>query len=425
MSRDAYIVDAVRTPIGRRKGMLSGWHPADLLAEVLAGVVARAGIAPAQLDDVIVGCLDQVGEQGANIGRSAVLAAGFPESVPAVTVDRQCGSSQQAAHFAAQGVMSGVYDVVIAAGVESMSRVPMWANVPDPSEAYGPRLRERYGLAPDFFVDQGESGEMMADRFELTREELDAFAVESHRRAAAATEAGRFQDEILPVRAEKDGEAWTADADEGIRPGTTMEGLAGLRTVFREDGRLTAATSSQLSDGAAAILIASEEAATRLGLRPRAGGRHGPGERERRRDLPRPPSGLQRCPPDDDAGPRDGPTRHALRPSDHVRGRRYGERHHPRTGEQQREDVGLDRRLPEALHASSPAPSAGGRRGLGDVGELAVPDAREGGRHGRSAAVGEVRDGAWRETGLLAEFLDGRPSRRGRPGSTNAPARPI
>jgi acetyl-CoA acetyltransferase family protein len=270
MSRDAYIVEAVRTPIGRRDGMLSGWHPADLLAEALAGLVARAGIDPAELDDVIVGCLDQVGEQGANIGRSAVLAAGFPESVPAVTVDRQCGSSQQAAHFAAQGVMSGVYDVVIAAGVESMSRVPMWANVPDPSEAYGPRLRERYGLAPDFFVDQGESGEMIADRFELTREELDAFAVESHRRAAAATEGGRFRDEILPVRAERNGEAWTADADEGIRPGTTTEGLAKLRTVFREDGRLTAATSSQLSDGAAAILIVSEDAAARLGLRPRA-----------------------------------------------------------------------------------------------------------------------------------------------------------
>lgn len=270
MSRDAYIVEAVRTPIGRRKGMLSGWHPADLLSEVLRDVVARAGVDPAQVDDVIVGCLDQVGEQGVNIARSATLAAGFPESVPAVTIDRQCGSSQQAAHFAAQGVMAGAYDVVIAAGVESMTRVPMWANAPDPSAPYGPRFRARYGLADDFFVDQGESGEMIADRFELTREELDAFAVESHRRAADATEAGRFRDEILPVAAEKDGREWTADADEGIRPGTTLEGLAGLRTVFREDGRLTAATSSQLSDGAAAVLIVSEEAAGRLGLHPRA-----------------------------------------------------------------------------------------------------------------------------------------------------------
>jgi acetyl-CoA acetyltransferase family protein len=270
MSRDAFIVDAVRTPIGRRKGMLAGWHPADLLAEVLAAVVGRAGVDPAQVDDVIVGCLDQVGEQGVNIARNAALGAGFPESVPAVTIDRQCGSSQQAAHFAAQGVMAGVYDVVIAAGVESMTRVPMWANAPDPSEAYGPRFRARYGLADEFFIDQGESGEMMADRFELTREELDAFAVQSHRRAAAATSAGLFRDEILPVRAARDGREWVADADEGIRPDTTVEALAGLRTVFRENGRLTAGTSSQLSDGAAALLIVSEDAATRLGLRPMA-----------------------------------------------------------------------------------------------------------------------------------------------------------
>lgn len=270
MSRDAFIADAVRTPIGRRKGMLCDWHPADLLAQVLAEVVARAGIEPGQVDDVIVGCLDQVGEQGVNIARSALLGAGFPETVPGVTVDRQCGSSQQAAHFAAQGVIAGAYDVVIAAGVESMTRVPMWANAPDPSEAYGPRFRARYGLSDDYFISQGESGEMMADRFELTRPELDAFAVESHRRAAEATAAGRFRDEILPVRARRNGEVWTAEADEGIRPETTLEALAGLRTVFREDGRLTAATSSQLSDGAAALLIVSERAASRLGPRPRA-----------------------------------------------------------------------------------------------------------------------------------------------------------
>ena len=270
MSGDALIVEAVRTPIGRRNGMLSGWHPADLLSEVLAAVVERAGVDPGEVDDVIVGCLDQVGEQSVNVARSAVLGAGFPESVPAMTIDRQCGSSQQAAHSAAQGVMAGAYDIVIAAGVESMTRVPMWANAPDPSAAYGPRFRARYGLGPDAFIDQGISGEMIAERFELSREELDAFAVASHLRAAAATDDGRFAAEILPLRAEREDREWTAAADEGIRPGTTPEALAGLRTVFREDGRLTAATSSQLSDGAAAVLIVSERAATRLGLRPRA-----------------------------------------------------------------------------------------------------------------------------------------------------------
>ena len=267
---DALIVEAVRTPIGRQKGMLFGWHPADLLSEVLAAVVERAGVDPGEVDDVIVGCLDQVGEQSVNIGRSAVLGAGFPESVPATTIDRQCGSSQQAAHFAAQGVMAGVYDIVIAAGVESMTRVPMWANAPDPAAAYGTRFRERYGLADDAFIDQGICGEMIAERFELTREELDAFALSSHMRAAAATAEGRFEAEILPVRAEREDRVWTATADEGIRPGTTLETLAGLRRVFREDGRLTAATCSQLSDGAAAVLIVSERAATRLGLRPLA-----------------------------------------------------------------------------------------------------------------------------------------------------------
>ena len=270
MSTDALIIEAVRTPIGRRKGMLSGWHPAYLLSEVLAALVERAGVDPGEVDDVIVGCLDQVGEQSVNIGRSAVLGAGFPESVPAVTIDRQCGSSQQAAHFAAQGVMAGVYDIVIAAGVESMTRVPMWSNAPDPRAAYGPRFRERYGLAADAFIDQGISGEMIAERFELSREDLDAFAWASHHRAAAATDEGRFEAEILPIHAERDDRAWTATADEGIRPGTTLAALAELRTVFREDGRLTAATSSQLSDGAAAVLIVSERAATRLGLRPRA-----------------------------------------------------------------------------------------------------------------------------------------------------------
>jgi acetyl-CoA acyltransferase len=267
---DAFIVEAVRTPIGRRKGMLADWHPADLLSEVLAAVLSRAGVEPGEVDDVIVGCVDQVGEQSCNIARSAALGAGFPESVPAVTIDRQCGSSQQAAHFAAQGVMAGAYDIVIAAGVESMTRVPMWSNAPDPAEAYGSGFRTRYGLAADYFIDQGISGEMIAERFELSREELDAYAMSSHVRAAAATEAGLFEREIVPVHARREDREWTATADEGIRPGTTLEALAGLKTVFREDGRLTAATSSQLSDGAAAVLIVSEKAAARLGLRMRA-----------------------------------------------------------------------------------------------------------------------------------------------------------
>ena len=267
---EALIVEAVRTPMGRRKGMLAGWHPADLLSEVLAEVVARAGVDPGEVDDVIVGCLDQVGEQSINIGRSAALGAGFPETVPATTIDRQCGSSQQAAHFAAQGVIAGAYDVVIAAGVESMTRVPMWANAPEPAAAYGPRFRERYGLAADALIDQGLSGEMVAERWELGREELDEFALSSHRRAAAATDEGRFADQILPLRAARNDDEWMATADEGIRPDTSLEALAALSPVFREDGRLTAGNSSQISDGAAALLIASESAAARLGLRPRA-----------------------------------------------------------------------------------------------------------------------------------------------------------
>ncbi len=169
MTRDAVIVEAARTPVGRRGGMLAGWHPADLLAEVLKALVDRAGVDPGEVDDVIVGCVDQVGEQGVNVGRSAALAAGFPETVPATTIDRQCGSSQQAAHFAAQGVMAGAYDLVIAAGVESMTRVPMWSNIPDRDAVYGSRFRERYGLGEDGFIDQGLSGEIIAEKWEITR----------------------------------------------------------------------------------------------------------------------------------------------------------------------------------------------------------------------------------------------------------------
>ncbi|WP_217923325.1 thiolase family protein [Miltoncostaea oceani] len=267
---DALVVGAVRSAVGRRGGALAGRHPADLLGEVLAALAERTGIDPAEIDDVIVGCVDQVGEQGVNVGRSAVLAAGFPDTVPATTIDRQCGSSQQAAHFAAQGVMAGAYDLVVAAGVESMTRVPMWANVPDRSAAYGTRMRARYDLGDDGFIEQGESGEIVADRWGLTREELDAFALRSHRRAAAARDAGRFDDEIVPLRVVRDDGESVFAADEGIRDATTAEALAGLRPVFRADGRLTAGSSSQISDGAAALLIASEGAAARLGLRPRA-----------------------------------------------------------------------------------------------------------------------------------------------------------
>ncbi len=267
---DAVIIDAVRTPLGRRGGKLKDLHAVDLAAAALGALVDRTGIDPALIDDVIMGCLDQVGEQGINIGRVATLAAGLPETVPGTTVDRQCGSSQQSAHFAAQGVMAGAYDVVIAAGVESMTRVPFWSNLPDLQAAYGPRFRERYRLGPDDFIDQGVSGEIVADKWELGREELDALALESHRRAHRATQEGRFAREIVPLRVVTDDGEETMSTDEGIRPDTSMEVLGKLRTVFREDGKLTAGNSSQITDGAAAMLIMSARRADELGLRPLA-----------------------------------------------------------------------------------------------------------------------------------------------------------
>ncbi len=267
---EAVIVDAVRTPLGRQRGKLKDWHPVDLAAHVLRALVERNDFDPALIDDVIMGCLDQVGEQGANIGRIAALAAGFPDSVPGTTVDRQCGSSQQSAHFAAQGVMAGAYDIVIAAGVESMTRVPFWSNVPDKREVFGPRFRARYDLGPDEFIHQGISGEIVADKWGIGREELDAFALESHLRAARATSEGRFGREIIPLHVvTEDGEEMMS-TDEGIRATSTMEGLAKLRTVFRDDGKLTAGNSSQLTDGAAALLIMSERKAQELGLTPLA-----------------------------------------------------------------------------------------------------------------------------------------------------------
>ena len=267
--RDAVIIDAVRTPVGRARGDLSSVHAVDLAAHAIAGLVGRTGIDPALVDDVLLGCVDQVGEQGLNVARTAALAAGLPESVPAVTVDRQCGSSQQAVHFAAQGILSGAYDIAIAGGVESMTRVPMFANTPDFTAAYGPRFRERYDLGPDDLISQGESGEIVADRWDLGRDELDAFAAMSHARAEAARAGGRFDDEILPIDVRHDdGAIATVTRDQGIRPDTSPAALAELAPVFREDGRLTAGNSSQLSDGAAALLIMDGASARRLGLTP-------------------------------------------------------------------------------------------------------------------------------------------------------------
>ncbi len=268
----AVIVDAVRTPVGKRNGKLGGWHPADLAGEVLAVLVGRNDLDPGTVDDVIVGCVTQVGEQAVNVGRSAVLAAGFPHTVPATTVDRQCGSSQQALHFAAQGVMAGAYDVVIAAGVESMTRVPMGASMQVGGSPFGPRVLERYsplgGLVP-----QGISAEIIADRWGLSREELDAYSGASQHRAARAGHEGRFGDEIVPVAVKDANGTPTGEVvthDEGIRPDTTVEALAALKPAFKAGGKVTAGNSSQISDGAAAVLVTTEEKAAELGLTPRA-----------------------------------------------------------------------------------------------------------------------------------------------------------
>ncbi|KUP97807.1 thiolase family protein [Thermobifida cellulosilytica] len=267
--RDAVIVEAVRTPVGRGKpgGALHGEHPVDLLARTLQTLVERAGIDPALIDDVIAGCVTQVGEQAQNIARTAVLAAGFPESVPAVTVDRQCGSSQQAAHIAAQGVISGAYDVAVACGVEAMSRVPMGSNVPPGADPRGALLAERY---PDGLVGQGISAELIAARWKISREEQDAYALESHRRATAAWQRGEFDREV----------AWGGRWDESVRPTTSAEALAGLRPAYHHPAlaerfpeigwTVTAGNASPINDGAAALLVMGSDVARRLGLRPRA-----------------------------------------------------------------------------------------------------------------------------------------------------------
>ncbi len=265
----AVIVDAVRTPVGKRDGKLKGFHPVDLAAKPLAALAERNDLDPELVEDVIMGCVMQTGEQSVNVGRNAALAAGFPETVVGTTVDRQCGSGQQAAHFAAQGVMAGAYQVVVAAGVESMTRVPMGITASQgPGKPFGPLMKERYaqGLVP-----QGISAELIAEKWGLARQALDKIACDSHMRAARATEEGRFEREIVPVTITlEDGSSEVMSKDEGVRPGTTMEILAGLRPVFKPDGVITAGNSSQISDGAAALLIMSEERAESLGLQPMA-----------------------------------------------------------------------------------------------------------------------------------------------------------
>ncbi|MEV0340955.1 thiolase family protein [Nocardia sp. NPDC050713] len=269
--RDAVIVEAVRTPIGRGKpnGALHDVHAVDLLAHSLRAVVERSGTDPALIDDVIGGVVTQVGEQGANVTRRAALAAGYPESVPATTVDRQCGSSQQAIHFAAQGVMAGAYDIVVAAGVESMGRIPMGANLVGSEDVSGVAFAERY---PEGLVPQGISAELIAAKWGLTRTQLDEFALTSHEKAARATKNGLFAAELAPING--------LETDEGIRVGSTLDTLAGLRPAYYDPAmaerfpqigwQITAASASQVSDGSAAVLIMTSERAEQLGLRPLA-----------------------------------------------------------------------------------------------------------------------------------------------------------
>jgi acetyl-CoA acyltransferase len=256
--RDAVICEAVRTPVGKRNGSLAGWHPVDLSAFVLSSLASRSGVDPALVEDVIWGCVSQTGEQAANVGRNAALAAGWPEDVVGVTIDRQCGSSQQAVHFAAAGVIAGHYDVVVAGGVESMTRVPMLVTLTNgPGIPFGPKLMERYDLVP-----QGISAELIAARWNLTRTQVDELALSSHEKAAAAIDEGRFAAQTVPVG--------DFAVDEGVRRGGSLESLGALKPAFKEDGIVTAANSSQISDGSAALLITTSERAAELGLRPLA-----------------------------------------------------------------------------------------------------------------------------------------------------------
>jgi acetyl-CoA acyltransferase len=270
--RDAVIVDAVRTPIGKRNGALSGVHAVDLSAVVLEALVARNQLDPQLVEDLIWGCVSQVGEQASNVGRLAVLAAGWPESIPGTTVDRACGSSQQAAHFAAAGVIAGQYDVVIAGGVETMSRVPLGsARRTGPGLPYGSRVRRRYApvLGDDGEFSQGLGAETIAARWGFSRQQLDEHSLRSHARAAAAADGGRFEAQIVPVPVPGDGGGTVVGHDEGIRRGGTLESMAKLKPAFRPDtGVITAGSSSQISDGASALLIMTSEKAAQLGLAP-------------------------------------------------------------------------------------------------------------------------------------------------------------
>jgi len=267
--REAVIVDAVRTPVGRRGGGFANLHAVDLGAAPLRALIDRTGIDPLRVDDLIFGCVSQVGEQSVSVARSAWLSAGLPEEVPATTIDRQCGSSQQAVHFAAQGVMAGVYDLVVAGGVENMTRVPMGSSMTAPGAPFGPTVHARY---QGRLVPQGISAELIAEKWGLTRAEQDDFSLRSHERAAAAQDAGRLDAQLVAVEVPAvDGATTTwVRADEGVRRDTSAEKLASLKPAFRPDGMVTAGNSSQISDGAAALLVAGRDTAEALGLRPRA-----------------------------------------------------------------------------------------------------------------------------------------------------------
>ena len=258
---EAVIVEAVRSPIGKRNGCLAGVHPADLSAQVLNGLIGRAGIAPEMVDDVIWGCVVQAGEQAQDIARTTVLTAGWPDSVPGVTVDRQCGSSQQSMHFAAAGVVAGHYDVVVAGGVESMSRTPMDSSLANGGDPYPQAFKDRYGQAPN----QGIGAEMIAERWGFDRRTLDEFSLGSHEKAAAAQDSGVFDDQIVAI---KDQDGVPILKDEGIRRGARIEKMAQLKAAFKENGVIHAGNSSQISDGAAALLFMSADKAKELGLKP-------------------------------------------------------------------------------------------------------------------------------------------------------------
>jgi acetyl-CoA C-acetyltransferase len=271
MMAEAYIVAAARTAGGRKGGRLSGWHPVDLAAQVLDALVDRTGVDPAAIDDVIMGCVGQAGEQAVNVGRNAVLASKLPESVPGTSVDRQCGSSQQALHFAAQAVMSGWQDVVIAAGVESMSRVPMGLPASLPAKHnFGfyksPNMEDRY---PGVQFSQFPGAEMVAKKYGLTKDDLDQFAYDSHQKAIRATKAGEFAREIVPVQVTVEGQKQTHDVDEGIRFDSTLDGIKGVK-LLQEGGVITAATSSQICDGASGVMVVNEKGLKRLGVKPLA-----------------------------------------------------------------------------------------------------------------------------------------------------------